>query len=163
MNDLDKVAELLLQGKQTLITAESCTGGLLGQLITDIPGASSWYEGGFITYSNEAKSQMLSVPMELIADKGAVSIEVAESLALNALQESQASWSLSVTGVAGPGGGTKDKPVGTVCFAWANKHATKEIVVSEIQSFSGDRESIRNQSAEYAFKTLRALLEKVSE
>ncbi|QET00623.1 MULTISPECIES: CinA family protein [Cupriavidus] len=135
-----------------LATAESCTGGLVSAAITDISGSSGWFERGFVTYSNEAKSTMIGVPAKLIRDHGAVSEEVAHAMAEGALLNSRAQVSLSITGVAGPGGGTAEKPVGMVCFGWSNRITT----LTATQRFRGDRGQIRRQAAEHA---LRGLLE----
>ncbi|MCY0856593.1 MULTISPECIES: CinA family protein [unclassified Cupriavidus] len=137
-----------------LATAESCTGGLVAAAITDVSGSSGWFERGFVTYSNEAKSTMLGVPAKLIRDHGAVSEEVARAMAEGALLNSRAQVALSITGVAGPTGGTPEKPVGMVCFGWSNRITTKV----ETQRFRGDRQQIRRQAAEYA---IRGLLELV--
>ena len=125
-----------------LATAESCTGGLVAAAITDVSGSSGWFERGFVTYSNEAKSTMLGVPAKLIRDHGAVSEETAREMALGALARSRAGIALSITGVAGPGGGSGAKPVGTVCFAWAAAGRA----TSETRHFEGDREAVRRQS-----------------
>lgn len=112
-----------LQTKNLKITsAESCTGGLIAGLLTELPGSSLWFDRGFVTYSNLAKQEMLGVSAELINIYGAVSKKVAEAMALGALSHSAADLALSVTGIAGPSGGTVDKPVGTVWFAWARRH-----------------------------------------
>ncbi|QOT75946.1 CinA family protein [Cupriavidus basilensis] len=137
-----------------LATAESCTGGLVAAAITDVSGSSGWFERGFVTYSNEAKSTMLGVPARLIRDHGAVSEEVARAMAEGALLNSRAQVALSITGVAGPTGGTPEKPVGMVCFGWSNRITTNV----ETQRFRGDRQQIRRQAAEYA---IRGLLELV--
>ncbi|WP_020204306.1 MULTISPECIES: CinA family protein [Cupriavidus] len=137
-----------------LATAESCTGGLVAAAITDVSGSSGWFERGFVTYSNEAKTTMLGVPAKLIRDHGAVSEEVAHAMAEGALLNSRAQVALSITGVAGPTGGTPDKPVGMVCFGWSNRITTRV----ETQRFRGDRQQIRRQAAEHA---IRGLLELV--
>ncbi|MFS8978539.1 CinA family protein [Cupriavidus necator] len=137
-----------------LATAESCTGGLVAAAITDVSGSSGWFERGFVTYSNEAKTTMLGVPAKLIRDHGAVSEEVARAMAEGALLNSRAQVSLSITGVAGPNGGTPEKPVGMVCFGWSNRITT----LTETQRFRGDRGMIRRQAAEHA---MRGLLELV--
>ncbi|MDF3837405.1 CinA family protein [Cupriavidus basilensis] len=137
-----------------LATAESCTGGLVAAAVTDVSGSSGWFERGFVTYSNEAKSTMLGVPAKLIRDHGAVSEEVARAMAEGALLNSRAQVALSITGVAGPNGGTPEKPVGMVCFGWSNRITTKV----ETQRFRGDRQQIRRQAAEHA---IRGLLELV--
>ncbi|KTD25017.1 putative 17.2kDa protein, CinA-related competence damage protein [Legionella lansingensis] len=102
-----------------IATAESCTGGLIAGLLTDLPGSSHWFERGFVTYSNLAKEEMLGITPDLIQLHGAVSEQIAEAMALGALRYSAADISLAVTGIAGPEGGSAHKPVGTVCFAWA--------------------------------------------
>lgn len=135
-------------------TAESCTGGLVAAAITEISGSSGWFERGFVTYSNEAKTTMLGVPAKLIRDHGAVSEEVARAMVEGALLNSRAQVALSITGVAGPTGGTPEKPVGMVCFGWSNRITTR----TETQRFPGDRQQIRRQAAEHA---LRGLLELV--
>ncbi|MBY4897386.1 CinA family protein [Cupriavidus sp. AU9028] len=148
-------AGIALKEKSLLLaTAESCTGGLVAAAITDVSGSSAWFERGFVTYSNEAKSTMLGVPPRLIRDHGAVSEEVARAMADGALLNSRAQVSLSITGVAGPTGGTPDKPVGMVCFGWSNRIVTRV----ETQRFRGDRQQVRRQAAEHA---MRGLLELV--
>ncbi|BDB25440.1 competence damage-inducible protein A [Cupriavidus sp. TA19] len=137
-----------------LATAESCTGGLVAAAITDVSGSSGWFERGFVTYSNEAKSTMLGVPVKLIRDHGAVSEEVARAMAEGALLNSRAQVSLAITGVAGPNGGTPEKPVGMVCFGWSNRITTH----TETQRFRGDRGQIRRQAAEHAMRGLVELL-----
>jgi nicotinamide-nucleotide amidase len=148
-------AGVALAGKSLMLaTAESCTGGLVAAAITDVSGSSGWFERGFVTYSNEAKSTMLGVPARLVRDHGAVSEEVARAMAEGALLNSRAQVALSVTGVAGPNGGTAEKPVGMVCFGWSNRITTH----TETQRFRGDRGQIRRQAAEHA---MRGLLELV--
>ncbi|SCV01598.1 conserved hypothetical protein [Cupriavidus necator] len=137
-----------------LATAESCTGGLVAAAITDVSGSSGWFERGFVTYSNEAKSTMLGVPTKLIRDHGAVSEEVARAMAEGALLNSRAQVALSITGVAGPNGGTPEKPVGMVCFGWSNRITTH----TETQRFRGDRGQIRRQAAEHAMRGLLELI-----
>ncbi|KTD16518.1 CinA family protein [Legionella jordanis] len=116
---VDKVTNELRSRHLQIATAESCTGGLIAGLLTELPGSSNWFERGFVTYSNLAKEEMLGIKSELIQRHGAVSEQVAEAMALGALQYSAADLSLAVTGIAGPDGGSSEKPVGTVCFAWA--------------------------------------------
>lgn len=137
-----------------LATAESCTGGLVAAAITDVSGSSGWFERGFVTYSNEAKTTMVGVPAKLIRDHGAVSEEVARAMAEGALLNSRAQVSLAITGVAGPGGGTPEKPVGMVCFGWSNRITTH----TETQRFKGDRAQIRRQAAEHAMRGLLELI-----
>ncbi len=140
-----------------LATAESCTGGWVAAAITAVAGSSAWFERGFVTYSNESKSEMLGVPRELIERHGAVSPEVAGAMALGAVRNSRAQIALSITGVAGPGGGTADKPVGLVCFGWAAGNLSQTI---ETKHFSGDREAVRRASVVHALQGLLAQLGK---
>ena len=137
-----------LQARAFMVaTAESCTGGLVAAALTEIAGSSAWFERGFVTYSNHAKVEMIGVEADLIDAHGAVSEEVARAMAEGALLESRAQCALSITGIAGPGGGTRDKPVGTVCFGWA---VLEEAVESETMHFAGDRAAVREQSARHA-------------
>ncbi|MDE2610692.1 MAG: CinA family protein, partial [Burkholderiales bacterium] len=138
-----------------LATAESCTGGMVAAAMTDISGSSNWFERGFVTYSNQAKIDMIGVPAELIDKHGAVSEQVARAMAEGALRNSRAQLSLAITGVAGPGGGTAEKPVGMVCFAWTNRLTT----VVETQHFKGDRAQVRNQAAQHALRGLLKLID----
>jgi nicotinamide-nucleotide amidase len=148
-----KVGALLLTNGQQLATAESCTGGWVAQCLTAIAGSSTWFERGFVTYSNEAKQEMLSVSSDTLASHGAVSEVTAIAMARGALQHSHADWALAITGVAGPSGGSRDKPVGTVCFAWAGPDNQED---SETCHFAGNREAVRASSVEYALSgTLR--------
>ena len=156
---------ILLQKKNLLITtAESCTGGLIASYLTALSGSSAWFERGFVTYSNIAKQEMLGVSESLIEKHGAVSIEVAEAMAVGALNHSHANVSLSVTGIAGPGGGSTLKPVGTACFAWAIRSPNSAV---KFQCKNGyvvfpptTREDIRIRACHYALNNLVALLEK---
>jgi len=125
-----------------LVTAESCTGGWAAQVVTSVAGSSAWFECGFVTYSNQAKRELLGVREETLEKHGAVSEETAREMAQGALSRGRATVALAVTGVAGPGGGSPTKPVGMVCFAWASARSVR----SETQQFSGDRESVRRQS-----------------
>jgi nicotinamide-nucleotide amidase len=139
-----------------LATAESCTGGMIAAACTDLPGSSDWFERGFVTYSNEAKTESLGVDAALIAQHGAVSEIVARAMAFGAVRHSHASVSVAVTGVAGPTGGTPDKPVGTVWFAWQ----VDGRLSSETKRFDGDRAAVRRQTVDHA---LRRLVEKIEE
>jgi nicotinamide-nucleotide amidase len=134
-----------------IATAESCTGGMIAAAITDIAGSSAVFDRGFVTYSNEAKTEMLGVAPELIAQHGAVSEEVARAMALGALARSKADVAVSVTGIAGPGGGTAEKPVGTVWFGLAVRGGD---VLTEGQLFAGDRAGVRIASVNHALKLL---------
>lgn len=137
-----------------LATAESCTGGLIAKLCTDLSGSSTWFERGFVTYSNSAKSDMLGVNLDLIEQQGAVSEPVARAMAEGAIKKSQAHWSVAVTGIAGPTGGSKLKPVGLVWFAWSNEEQT----ISHNKIFEGDREMVREQTAEHGIAVLTDLI-----
>lgn len=136
-----------------LATVESCTGGLIAATLTAIAGSSDVVDRGFVTYSNEAKHELVGVPMELIARHGAASEEVARAMAAGALPRSRAGIVVAVTGVAGPGGGTADKPVGLVCFGLARRGGE---TVSDRQVFSGDRGAIRAAAVAYAFAMIRS-------
>ena len=137
-----KVGERLKAAGAQLVTAESCTGGWVAQAVTAIAGSSSWFERGFVTYSNDAKQELLGVTKQTLEAHGAVSEETAREMADGALKRSKGTIALAVTGVAGPGGGTREKPVGMVCFAWADGKKLR----SETRRFSGDRDSVRRQS-----------------
>ena len=138
-----------------LATAESCTGGWAAQVVTSVAGSSAWFERGFVTYSNEAKQELLGVRADTLSAHGAVSEETAREMARGALERSQSTVAVSITGVAGPTGGTPEKPVGTVCFAWARGSAVR----SETRRFAGDRESIRRQSVILALEGVMLALE----
>jgi len=144
-----------------LATAESCTGGMIAAALTDIAGSSGWFERGFVTYSNDAKHEMLGVPRELIEQHGAVSEPVAAAMAEGALRRSRAQVSLSVTGVAGPGGGTPAKPVGMVSFGWSSGLPGAAATDVETLVFKGDREQIRVQAAAHALRGLLARLDRL--
>lgn len=148
--EVTALAEQLLARRLMMATAESCTGGLIAAACTDLAGSSAWFERGFVSYSNAAKTELLGVPAPLIADHGAVSEAVARAMASGALQHARAQVSVAVTGVAGPSGGSADKPVGTVWFAWA----TPEGLWSERQRFDGDRHAVREATVTHALKVL---------
>ena len=152
--NLTQISLRLLDRRHMLATAESCTGGMIAAACTDLSGSSQWFERGFVTYSNEAKAEMLAVPPGLIEEHGAVSESVARAMADGALAHSRAQVSLAVTGVAGPTGGTEAKPVGTVWFAWCVGGETH----SEMQHFAGDRAAVRTATLRYALKRLLSLL-----
>ena len=147
------LADTLLRRQWMLATAESCTGGMVAAACTDLAGSSGWFERGFVTYSNAAKTQMLGVDAQLIASHGAVSEPVARAMAEGALQHSGAQLALAITGVAGPGGGTDAKPVGMVWFAFAGPWG----VHSAVQHFTGDRTAVRQAAASYALRQLNVL------
>lgn len=157
INDLsDRLGKLLLEQELKLVTAESCTGGGLAEIITRIPGSSNWFERGFVTYSNEAKQELLGVPFNTIEQFGAVSEETAVAMAEGALDSSHAQISVSITGIAGPDGGTEDKPVGTVCFAWSQRDM--ETNAARI-IFKGDRLQVRQQACMMALQGLIDMVE----
>lgn len=138
-----------------LATAESCTGGWVGQLLTSLPGSSQWYERGFITYANAAKTEMLGVPEATLDTYGAVSEETAAAMAAGALAHSHAQATLAISGIAGPGGGTPQKPVGLVCYGWALEDGT---VMSSTCRLDGDRDEIRSRAVAAALRGLIELL-----
>lgn len=144
---LNEIAQCLKEKSWQLVTAESCTGGLISSLITEIPGSSLWFERGFVTYSNLAKEEMLGVSPALISQFGAVSEEVALAMAAGALQHSEGQVALAVTGIAGPDGGSVEKPVGTVCFGWARRECAP---VSLKMHFQGNRQEVRHAACERA-------------
>jgi len=148
---VERLAALLRRGGERIATAESCTGGLIAAACTSLAGSSDWFERGFVTYSNDAKTEMLGVPAEAIAAHGAVSAEVACAMAEGALANSRASFAVSVTGIAGPGGGSAAKPVGTVWIAIA---ASGEKAVASLLLASGDRAAIRQASVARALELL---------
>jgi nicotinamide-nucleotide amidase len=133
-----------------LCTAESCTGGLIASRCTDLPGSSHWFDRGFVTYSNNAKTEMLGVDQDMISTYGAVSEPVARAMVLGSIYRSQSRASVAVTGVAGPSGGSLEKPVGTVWLAWY----VNGLVFTEIKLFNGDRKQIREATADYALQGL---------
>ena len=153
---VEQVAAVLTLRQMMLVTAESCTGGGVAQALTSLAGSSAWFERGFVTYSNRSKQEMLGVDAGLIESHGAVSLEVVEAMALGALANSGGQVSLAISGVAGPAGGTEEKPVGTVCFAWA---LTEVRVLSEIVVFKGDRGLIREQAMSHSLQGILRLLE----
>ncbi len=138
-----------------LATAESCTGGWIAEAITMVPGSSEWFERGFVTYTYISKREMLGVREATLERHGAVAEEVVLEMAQGALARSHAQVAMAVSGVAGPGGGTPEKPVGTVCTAWGIHDGAPR---AETRHFSGDREAVRRQSVEHALKGLLALL-----
>ena len=148
------VADLMLKKGLFLATAESCTGGMISAACTDLAGSSAWFERGFVTYSNEAKTASLGVDAELIKQHGAVSQPVAEAMARGAISHSLAQVAVAVTGVAGPTGGSVEKPVGTVWFGWA----TPTGVVTEMRRFDGDRRQVREATVRHALEKLVTLL-----
>ena len=139
-----------------LVTAESCTGGWIGEAVTMVPGSSAWYERGFVTYTYISKREMLGVRPATLQRHGAVSEETVREMAAGALERSHAQIAVAVSGVAGPSGGTRDKPVGTVCFAWGMKGGA---LASETRRFAGDRRAVRRKAVKHA---LQGVLEQLS-
>ncbi|MBS0610853.1 MAG: CinA family protein [Proteobacteria bacterium] len=152
--DLIHISSTLLARGWMLATAESCTGGMIAAACTDLSGSSQWFERGFVSYSNAAKTELLGVPAGLIEQHGAVSEPVARAMAEGAVQRGAAQVSVAVTGVAGPTGGTPDKPVGTVWFGWCVDGATH----SERRHLAGDRAAVRAQTVRHGLARLRELL-----
>lgn len=142
--------QLLAQGLKVAV-AESCTGGLISKTLTDVAGSSAWFDRGFITYSNEAKMDMLQVNSDTLEKYGAVSEQTAREMVLGVLQNSRADFAVAVTGIAGPGGGSKDKPVGLVFIAYAQKGKGVNV---ERKLFSGDRKQVRQQTLQRALTLL---------
>lgn len=149
------LARLLLRHGWFLATAESCTGGLIAAHCTDLAGSSNWFERGFVAYSNAAKCELLGVDAALIDRHGAVSDAVVRAMAVGALAHSHAQVAVAVTGVAGPAGGSADKPVGTVWLAWA----TPMGVTSEEKHFDGDRAAVRQATVRHALDRLTELIQ----
>ena len=149
------LADLMLKNQLILATAESCTGGMIAAACTDLAGSSAWFDRGFVTYSNDAKTQMLGVDQALIAQHGAVSEPVARAMAFGAVRHSKAQVSVAVTGVAGPTGGSAAKPVGTVWFGFS----VNGMLTSEVMRFEGDRAAVRAATVRHALQRLVGLLE----
>ena len=153
-----RVADALLARGQMLCAAESCTGGGIAAALTEIPGSSRWFERGFVTYSNDSKIEMLGVLPATLAARGAVSEAVVREMAAGALANARAHWALSVSGIAGPDGGTADKPVGTVCFGWAGPGGRISV---ETRVLAGDRAAVRRASVIHALDGLLIFLDTV--
>lgn len=139
----ENLSQYLLKSNALIATAESCTGGWLAQCITSIAGSSAWFDRGFITYSNQAKMDMLGVKAETLAQFGAISAEVAMQMTAGTLQYSTADYAIAITGIAGPTGGSLEKPIGSVYIAWQKKHHPAKVTLAH---FHGDREQIRKQA-----------------
>lgn len=154
-NVISDVAARLISRQQMLAVAESCTGGWLAKVCTDLPGSSVWFERGFVTYSNQAKHEMLGVSLETINTFGAVSQQTVEAMVSGVLSHSRADWSIAISGVAGPDGGSEVNPVGSVWFAWMQNNQS---ILTSKQKFSGDRNDVRQKSVEYALEELSNLL-----
>jgi len=152
-----EAASRLLESKRRLVTAESCTGGWIAKLCTDIAGSSDWFDCGFVCYSNAAKMRDLGVAEKLIESAGAVSDEVVRAMAEGAIARTGANVALAVSGIAGPSGAVAGKPVGTVWFALAYRQADRLECQGHLIQFDGNRDAVRRQSVEYALNLLRAL------
>ena len=155
------VAQILINRGWKIALAESCTGGLVCATLTDLAGSSDWFERGYITYSNAAKSECLDVPAETIESFGAVSEQVAKAMAEGALRNANVNAAIAITGIAGPTGGSPEKPVGTVCFGWAIKEAVGHDVVNTAtltKHFNGDRQIVREQARDFALSQFLELL-----
>ncbi|HSS46311.1 MAG TPA: CinA family protein [Burkholderiales bacterium] len=150
-----RVGKVLKTRKLMLVTAESCTGGGVGEAVTRVPGSSDWFERGFITYTYISKREMLGVKRRTLGKFGAVSEQIAREMAAGALKMSHAQVAMAVTGIAGPTGGTRERSVGTVCFAWTRKNGG---MVSATRHFKGNRQAVRRRSVEHALKGVLALL-----
>jgi len=154
-NLAQKVGETLLEKGMKLATAESCTGGWVAQAVTAVPGSSGWFDCGFVSYSNTAKQKMLGVEQKVLEQHGAVSEPVVAQMAEGALRNSEANIAVAISGIAGPDGGTEDRPVGTVWMAWAIEgHPT----VTCLSFFNGDRDEVRQQAVEQALEGILAYL-----
>lgn len=147
----ERIGQALKRRGATVTTAESCTGGWVAKAITDIAGSSAWFERGFVTYSNEAKSQMIGVKPGTLAQHGAVSEPVVVEMAIGAIKAARADYAISISGIAGPDGGSETKPVGTVWFGFASAAGQG---ITRCECFAGDRESVRRQATAYALQTL---------
>ena len=158
LDDLAQRVGRALEARGLMVaTAESCTGGWIAEAITAIPGSSAWFERGFVTYTNVSKREMLGVSAETLERHGAVSEQVVREMASGAIERSHAQVAVSVSGVAGPSGGSPEKPVGTVCFGWAAPGSA----TTETRRFEGDREAVRRQSVLHALEVLRLTLERL--
>jgi nicotinamide-nucleotide amidase len=164
MNALDTakaLASLLETAGWKVALAESCTGGLVCATLTELAGSSNWFERGYITYSNQAKTECLGVSAELIESHGAVSEPVARAMAEGAQRNAKVEAAISITGIAGPTGGSTEKPVGTVCFAWAIQDKEVLTTTCKTKLFSGDRQAVRQQATDFALEELLTLLKAV--
>jgi nicotinamide-nucleotide amidase len=152
----EQLGECLIARKMKLAVAESCTGGWLAKVITDLPGSSDWFNGSLVTYSNEAKQRILGVQKATLDEFGAVSGETVLEMSDGILSHMEADVALSISGIAGPGGGSGDKPVGLVWFSWGRPDKP---VLAEFHHFEGDREAVRRQAVEKALQLLLNMLE----
>ncbi|USH02957.1 nicotinamide-nucleotide amidase [Grimontia kaedaensis] len=150
-----QIGERLKASNQTITTAESCTGGGISYVLTEVAGSSAWFERAFVTYSNDAKRELVGVATDTLVENGAVSEEVVAEMAAGALKEANADFALAVSGIAGPTGGSEEKPVGMVCFGWATRKGT----VTETCLFDGDRHEIRLNTIAHSLCRLLSYLE----
>ncbi|CZF78632.1 nicotinamide-nucleotide amidase [Grimontia marina] len=150
-----QIGERLKASNQTVTTAESCTGGGISYVLTEVAGSSAWFERAFVTYSNDAKRELVGVATDTLVDHGAVSEEVVAEMAAGALKEANADFALAVSGIAGPTGGSEEKPVGMVCFGWATSKGT----VTETCLFDGDRHEIRRNTIAHSLCRLLSYLD----
>ncbi len=150
-----RVGAALKANGMMMATAESCTGGWIAQAVTAVPGSSEWFERGFVVYTYVSKREMLGVKPETLEAHGAVSLETVREMTAGALQRSHAQVAVSVSGTAGPTGGTADKPVGTVCFGWGKSGS---VVQAAVQRFAGDREAVRRQAVVFALERVLAVI-----
>jgi len=159
-----QLGELLLSQGLTVTCAESCTGGGVASAITDVPGSSQWFHSGFVTYANQSKQQLLGVSPDVLLSEGAVSRAVVELMAIGALKVSDSDIAVAVSGIAGPGGGTLDKPVGLVWFCWATSCSGMDVVDVNVQTrsfqFQGGRSAVRSAAIEQALEGLVDILKK---
>jgi nicotinamide-nucleotide amidase len=161
MNTLEtaeELASLLNSHGWKVASAESCTGGLVSATLTELAGSSNWFDRGYITYSNQAKTECLGVPAELIESYGAVSEPVAKAMAEGAQRHAKVKAAVSITGIAGPSGGSIEKPVGTVCFGWAIQSLGIVRTTCKTKIFTGDRHAVRQQATNVALAELLTLL-----
>lgn len=150
---LESLAATLVSRNEMLATAESCTGGWVAKVCTDLAGSSVWFERGFVTYSNQAKQDMLGVSADTLDRHGAVSEQAVLEMVDGTLRHSRAHWALAISGIAGPGGGSADKPVGTVWFGWGGPSGWRQ---TQQHCFTGDRDAVRRQAVLYALDGLAA-------
>ena len=152
-----RLAEQLLERQLMLATAESCTGGWVAKVLTDLPGCSAWFDRGFVTYTNASKHEMLGVPLATLEAFGAVSEATVREMVEGVLRHSPARVSLAISGIAGPTGATEDKPLGTVWFGWAVKD---KMIEAECRHFEGDREAVRAQAVKHTLSRLIGIVQR---
>jgi nicotinamide-nucleotide amidase len=158
LKTVEELASLLNSQGWKVALAESCTGGLVSATLTELAGSSNWFDRGYITYSNQAKTECLGVPAELIESHGAVSEPVAKAMAEGAQRHAKVKAAISITGIAGPSGGSMEKPVGTVCFGWAIQYQDTVRTTCKTKLFTGDRQAVRQQATLFALVELSTLL-----